>query len=252
MVASSVIMHDLFFKQDQHHTAAPLDRDTEMGLLDLADTIIAIQTEEEQLVRQNLPEKPVILVPMAVSPVVDVQPGEDATLLFVGSNTLPNIDGINWFLNDVWPFVVERYPDVYLHIAGTCCGSLRHVPANVILLGRVDDLEDVYRRAGVVISPLRSGSGLKIKLVEAMGRGKAAVVTGTTLQGVQGIVGHAVLEANTAEGFMDALTRLLHDPAERARLGGEALAVARTHFSPSACYRDLLTFVRDADHRASR
>ena len=251
-VASAVIMHDLFFKQDQHRTAAPLDRDTEMGLLDLADTIIAIQTEEEQVVRQNLPEKPVILVPMAVSPVVDVQPGEDATLLFVGSNTLPNIDGINWFLNEVWPFVFERHPDVYLHVAGTCCGSLRHVPANVILLGRVDDLEDIYRRAGIVISPLRSGSGLKIKLVEAMGRGKAAVVTGTTLQGVQGVVGHAVLEANTAEGFMDALTRLLHDPTERARLGGEALAVARTHFSPSACYRDLLTFVRDANHRASR
>ena len=250
--SSAVIMHDLFFKQDQRRTAAPVDRDTEMGLLDLADMVIAIQTDEEQVVRQNLPEKPVILVPMAVSPVTDVQPGKDATLLFVGSNTTPNIDGINWFLTDVWPSVLELHPDAHLHIAGTCCGSLAHVPANVILLGRVDDLEEAYGHAGVVISPLRSGSGLKIKLIEAMGRGKAAVVTGTTLQGVHHLVGHAVMEANTAEEFVRAIGGLLHDPVERARLGGEALVIATTHFSPSACYRDLLTFVRSADEYRSR
>ena len=251
-IPSAVVMHDLFFKQDRHRTAAPLDRNTEMELLDLADTLIAIQTEEEQIVRQSLPEKQVILVPMAVSPVTDVQPGKDATLLFVGSNTMPNIDGINWFLADIWPSLLERHPNAHLHIAGTCCGNLIQVPANVVLLGRVDHLEEIYDQAGVVISPLRSGSGLKIKLVEALGRGKAVVVTATTLQGVQDVVGQAVVEANTADDFVNALARLLHDPVERARLGNAALAVAATHFSPAACYRDLLTFAHDACSDSSR
>ena len=251
-IPSAVIMHDLFFRQDRHRTAAPLDRDTEMELLGLADMIIAIQAEEEQIVRQSLPEKQVILAPMAILPATEAQPGKNGTLLFVGSNTIPNLDGINWFLTDIWPPLLERYPDAHLHIAGTCCGSLIQVPANVVLLGRVDDLEEAYDQAGVVISPLRSGSGLKIKLVEALGQGKAAVVTATTLQGVQDVVGDAVVEANTAEDFVNALARLLHDPVERIRLGNAALTAAATHFSPTACYRDLLAFARDAGDRLVR
>ncbi len=245
---SAVVMHDLFFSQDPDRTVVLLDRDNEMALLDQADAVIAIQAEEGGTVSRLLPHKQVILAPMAVAAVAGPQPGEDDTVLFVGSNTLPNIDGIAWFLREVWPALLDRRPRMQLQIAGTCCGGLQAVPRNVVLLGRVDDLDGVYRDAGVVISPLRLGSGLKIKLVEAMGRGKAVIATETTLQGVGGQVEGAVLRADTPAEFLAAFERLL-DGTARSQLGAHALDAAHRHFSSAACHGGLLDFVDRAGPR---
>ena len=239
---SAVVMHDLFFSQDPDRTVVVLDRDNEMALLDQADAVIAIQADEGGTVSRLLPHKQVILAPMAVAAVAGPQPGEDDTVLFVGSNTVPNIDGIAWFLREVWPALLERRPQMQMQIAGTCCGGLPALPRNVVLLGRVDDLEQVYRRAGIVISPLRLGSGLKIKLVEAMGRGKAVIATQTTLQGVGEQVEGAVLRADTPAEFLAAFERLL-DGTARSHLGARALDAAHRHFSPAACHGGLLDFV---------
>ena len=245
---SAVVMHDLFFSQDPDRTVVLLDRDDEMALLDQADAVIAIQADEGNTVSRLLPHKQVILAPMAVAAVAGPQPGEDDTVLFVGSNTLPNIDGIAWFLREVWPTLLDRRPRMQMQIAGTCCGSLQAVPRNVVLLGRVDDLDGVYQRAGVVISPLRLGSGLKIKLVEAMGRGKAVIATETTLQGVGEQVEGAVLRADTPAEFLAAFERLL-DGTARSQLGARALDAAHRHFSSAACHGGLLDFVGRAGPR---
>ncbi len=241
--ANAVVMHDLFSRQDASGTVVLLDHAMEMSLLDLADTVIAIQAEEEEVVRRHLPAKHTILAPMAVSPVTEAEPGDDGRILFVGSNTVPNLDGIRWFLAHVWDGVLKLCPQAVLEIAGTCCGSLADLPANVTLLGRVDDLDDAYRRAGIVISPLRLGSGLKIKLIEAIGHGKAVVATTTTLQGVHDAVSPAVMHADSVADFTDALVGSLYDRAKRLRLGRQALAVAAARFSATACYRDLLDVV---------
>ncbi len=240
---SAVVMHDLFFSQDPERRIVRLDRDGEMALLDQADAVVAIQADEGGTVSRLLPHRPVILAPMAVSPVAGPQPGEDGTVLFVGSNALPNIDGIEWFLREVWPGLLEQCSRIQLQIAGTCCGSLSGVPRNVVLLGRVDDLDEVYRRAGIVVSPLRLGSGLKIKLVEAIGHGKAVIATETTLQGISDQVAGAVVQADTAAEFHAAFARLLDDGPARLRLGAQALEAARCHFSPEACHGGLLDFV---------
>ena len=245
--ANAVVMHDLFHAQDSQRAVVSLGRADEMALLDLADAVIAIQAEEGQAVKRDLPHKHVILAPMAATPVPGAQAGDDGSLLFVGSNTLPNLDGIRWFLAEVWTRLLAIHPDAQLRVAGACCGSLSDLPPNVTLLGRIDNLEQAYARAGIVISPLRLGSGLKIKLIEAIGHGKAVIATETTLQGVRDVLGHAVIQADTVPEFIEALTPLLHDAAARSRLGDRALAVARDHFSAAACYRDLLAFVHRAE-----
>jgi succinoglycan biosynthesis protein ExoO len=112
------------------------------------------------------------------------------------------------------------------------------------MVGRVDDLTTPYASAAVVISPLRGGSGLKIKLIEALGHGKAIVATTTTLQGVTDIVGSAVIVADDAQAFAEAIATLLKDAALRASFGARALAVVRDHFSPEACYADVVAHFR--------
>jgi succinoglycan biosynthesis protein ExoO len=157
-------------------------------------------------------------------------------MVFVGSNTAPNVVGLNWFVSEVWPRVAASRPNATLKIAGSVARALSNLPAKVECLGVVPDLKPVYEAAGVVVSPLTVGSGLKIKLVEAMGEGKAIVATSVSVQGIAGEVSGAVLVEDDPAAFAGALVALLGDRARRAELGRASLAIARSHFAAGACY----------------
>ncbi|MGH6958583.1 MAG: glycosyltransferase, partial [Caulobacteraceae bacterium] len=104
-------------------------------------------------------------------------------------------------------------------------------PEGVRYLGFVDRLDPLYADAGVVISPLTGGSGLKIKLIEALAHGKACVATSVTLQGVEEEAAHAVAVADTPEAFASSVVELLSSEPRRIELGRRALAVVRASFS---------------------
>jgi succinoglycan biosynthesis protein ExoO len=186
-----------------------------------------------------------ILAPMAVRPVDQIQLGDAGQLLFVGSNTAPNVEGLRWFLECVWPDILLQEPQTRLDVVGTVCAAVSANPKGVTLRGLVDDLAPFYASAGIVISPLRQGSGLKIKLVEALRFGKAAVVTSTTLQGVEAMLGAAVRRADTPEAFCDAIVHLQRDPAARAVLAQAALDAAVQFLSPEVCHADFRNWLQE-------
>ena len=246
---SAVVMHDLFSSRPAQFgpvgaedSVAVVSAEAEMAMLGRADAVIAIQDSEAAEVRRHLPDTTVLVAPMAIEPVAAPQLGNDSEILFVGSNTSPNVDALRWFFRDIWPQIRTRRPTAQLYVAGTVANSFTSVPPGVDMLGRVDDIAALYARAGVVISPLRAGSGLKIKLVEALGHGKAVVATSTTLQGVEEIVRPAIDLADRAEDFAAAVVALLGDPELRRRRCLAALATARAHFSQEACYAPVLAF----------
>jgi succinoglycan biosynthesis protein ExoO len=90
---------------------------------------------------------------------------------------------------------------------------------------------------------LRVGSGLKIKLIEALGQGKALVGTSKTLQGVQNLLASSVRIENTAEGFAVAVATLLGNVAARSELAARGLEVVARHFSAEACYSEFVNEV---------
>jgi succinoglycan biosynthesis protein ExoO len=110
------------------------------------------------------------------------------------------------------------------------------MPAGIRLLNVVESLEDLYATASVVVSPLRVGSGLKIKLIEALSKGKAVVATSTTLQGVADIVAGCVRVADSAPIFASMVTDLLADEGNRAELGARGIAAVSKHFAPEGAY----------------
>jgi succinoglycan biosynthesis protein ExoO len=185
---------------------------------------------------------------MAVPAESDPQPGSSRSILFVGSNTAPNTLGLRWFLDRAWSDVKRQVPDATLLVAGGVGRNLPSPPEGVELLGPVDDLGALYREAGVVISPLNVGSGLKIKLIEALGRGKAVVATSPTVEGVENIVGSAVAVTDDPAEFASAIARLLGNKVLRGEKGLNALEIARRYFSPAACYAEILDFAGPPVH----
>jgi succinoglycan biosynthesis protein ExoO len=257
--ASAVVMHDLFSSRPAAFASigtpdsvATLGEAAEASLLARAGLVIAIQSEEATAARRILPRTSTVLVaPMAIESVATAQSGEGGGLLFVGSAAAANIDGMNWFLAEIWPLIRARYADTQLIVAGAVCARLS-VPAGqhgVNLLGRVPDLAPLYRRADVVISPLRVGSGLKIKLVEALAHGKPVVATTVTAQGVAHLLTGAVALADRPRDFAEQVLDLLAKPQLRAMRAEAALAVARRSFSARTAYAGVVDHLR-AQHVA--
>ena len=249
---SIVIMHDLFSARapqfaslNQSDSAARLSAAEEMALLSAADLIVAIQEEEAATVRKWLPGKRVVVAPMAVQPVTHPYPGNSDTILFVGSNTAPNIDGLRCFISEAWPRITRQRPSSRLLVAGSVVWSYAPQVAGVRYLGVLPNLDDPYRRAGVVISPLRVGSGLKVKLLEALSWGKAVVATSVTTQGIGPLLDKAIVIADDPEDFAFNVVALMNDEEERGRYGAQALQAASRHFGEDTCYEGILSFITD-------
>ena len=242
-----VVMHDLMSarvrdaaKADDAYELSAAD---EFHLLGQADVAVAIQEEEGRAVRAALPSLDVVIAPHAAAIGADAQPGDDDTLLFVGSNTPPNVTALEHFFANTWPLIRACGRQAKLIVAGSVNRAFVSCPDGVTFAGVVPDLGPLYRDAGVVISPLVTGSGLKIKLIEAMAAGKAVVGTNITAQGVHRLVADAIVIEDDPERFADATVRLMNDHRSRRALGARALDCARRHFSPEACFRDLVAAV---------
>ena len=139
--------------------------------------------------------------------------------------------------------IQQSRPNASLYIAGSVCDTLGHMPAAIKLLNVVESLEDLYAMASVVISPLRAGSGLKIKLIEALSKGKAVVATSTTLQGVADMLTGCVQVADSAPIFASMVTDLLADESNRAELGANGISAISQHFAPESAYGGILAAV---------
>ncbi len=248
---SLVVMHDLFCSRTEQFdrlgaadSVAEIGPDAEMRLLGMAEAVVAIQPEEAGAVRARLPGHTVLVAPPSVRAVASAQPGTALELLFVGTKTAPNVLGLRWFIGAVWPAIRSAVPAVRLTICGTVGSASGPLPDGVEAIGPVADLAPFYRRAAVVIAPLNAGSGLKIKLVEALGQGKAMVVTTPTLQGVGEEVRAAVAVADAPDDFAAAVIRLLGDETLRRTMGRAALAAAGRHYAADVCHSELLAFLK--------
>jgi succinoglycan biosynthesis protein ExoO len=246
---TGVIMHDLLHRRTglvREWEGKPIlpDRETETRLLARADLVVAIQKAEADEVRRLLPGKPVITVPMTATPAPRPKPGRSDRALFVGSNVQANVTGLAWMLEFAWPIVRAARSDVELIVAGSVSRGQPPVTPGVRYVGFVERLDPLYESAGVVVSPLTGGSGLKIKLIEALAHGKACVATSVTLQGVEEEAGGAVALADTPEAFAQAILDLLANETMRTDLGRKALAAVEASFGAAACQGEFVRWLK--------
>lgn len=149
----------------------------------------------------------------------------------------PNVRGMKWFLEEVAPLLHHAEVDVYS----------RQWPFDSAPKGvRYREDQPDFAEYGIFIAPIRSGSGMRIKLLEAMARGKAIVTTPLGAEGLNAIHGTHLLLANSPSEFAAAMDEL-HQSAElRTKLGSEAANHARMHFSDQSAAegiaRELATF----------
>jgi glycosyltransferase involved in cell wall biosynthesis len=244
---TAVVMHDLFSSRARQFASlgssdsvVDLTEAAECSMLARADTIVAIQREEGEFLRSRIPPRRIIVAPMAAKPVGAPQPGRSELVLFVGSSAAANLDGLSWFLESCWPEIRVQRSAMVLKVAGTVCQKVGAVPAGVKLLGLVDDLAPLYAACGLVVSPLRAGSGLKIKLIEALAHGKAVIATTVTLQGVDDTLRDCVRVADEPHDFAAAVLDLASDEQARIDMAARGLAAVTRYFSHDISYGEFV------------
>jgi succinoglycan biosynthesis protein ExoO len=219
---SLIIAHDVFFLRHRALTAAgykvlprDLPREMEASLLSSANVIAAIQPEEASLIRAMCPGKTVCVTPMPALPHprpagILRLPGR---LVFVGSAALPNLDGLRWFLADIWPRLRIWLGSITLDLVGDCGAALSHLPPGVARLGRVENLSGILHRSALAISPLRVGSGLKIKMLDYARHGLLTIATPASLQGFAASRTAPFIAAANASTFTSAIAANLQTSA---------------------------------------
>ena len=165
------------------------------------------------------------------------QPPEARRLLFIGSFAhRPNVMALEFFLREVFP----RLEDVTLHvIAGQRhqrFWDLEH--AGVEVEGFVSDVRPAYQGATLVIAPLVASAGTNVKILEAMAMGKAVVSTEAGIHGLELVRGTDVVVTDSAEAMAAAITRLLDDPGERAKIEAHARQTAERVYGWDAIARE--------------
>ena len=167
------------------------------------------------------------------------------TLLFFGAiDYYPNTDAILFFLRDVFPQLLARYPDLRLHIVGRKPPEsiVAQRTTNIEVTGVVDDVRPWLERADVVIVPLRIGGGTRLKILEGMAMGKAIVSTTLGAEGIEVTPEHDVLVADDAAAFVAQIGRLLDDPGLRRRIGTSARQLVASRYSWKAAVEGLSSF----------
>jgi len=188
----------------------------EAKALNRADLITAIQNHEKRFF-EKITHKKVIQIGHILSYCPNRKTDFDKKLLFVASQNPINIDGITFFMEKVLTKLTITYPDVELVIAGQICNVL-DAGGNITLLGEFENAQQVYNEGDIVINPVRFGTGLNIKTIEALSYGKPLVTTSAGMAGLEYLRNKAFLVADTDLEFIDTLSNLMDDESWRQLL----------------------------------
>src|SRR5215472_14364018 len=157
---------------------------------------------------------------------------KDPIVLFTGSmDWQPNIDGVEYFCREIWPFVTAKIPGARFRIVGRDPHPrVRKLASQFVeVTGTVPSIVEHLREAAVLVVPLRIGGGTRIKIYEGMAMGKATVSTSVGAEGLDVQHGRDVLLGDDPVSFADAIVNLLRDGNLRRKFGGAAAATARQY-----------------------
>jgi len=191
-----------------------------------------------------------------IPPLADPAFEEDGTIVFTGGFLhSPNVEAARWLAGEIMARLRTLQPGVRLRLVGNDPrGSLRDLAASdVDVVGWVPSMGAELARAAVVVAPLRTGGGQRMKVLEAMAAGKAVVTTARGATGLLPLDGEPlpVVVAETAEEIAMATAELLRDAARRRALGARARALVTAQHGIDAyaarterAYTELLAHAR--------
>ncbi len=171
---------------------------------------------------------------------------EQKSLFYFGSlDWIPNQEGLMWFLDNVWGEIKEKHPDLILRIAGRNAPPwLKKALLNqpVEYSGEIENAENYLQHNTIMVAPLFSGSGIRVKIIEAMSYGKVIITSALGAEGINFINKKHLFIANTKQEYIHTIEYLLKNPKIIETTGKNAKLLAKQNFDIFAISLKLTEF----------
>ncbi len=227
-------------------------KEIEMELFDKTDVGHVVGSYEQKIMQKEFPDKPIRNIPLYIYDEMPERIEKDFAkrhdILFVGGfSHLPNVDAVLWFAKEIFPKLLEKYPNLVWHVVGSRApqevlelASDRIIGNNIILEGFVsdEDLGELYRKCRMVVVPLRYGAGVKGKIVEAAYYQIPVVTTSIGGEGIDETVGAFVME-DDADKLAERIGELYSDYERLREMSDAGLELTEKYFTAEAAERVL-------------
>ncbi|MBV9848276.1 MAG: glycosyltransferase [Armatimonadetes bacterium] len=221
----------------------------ELEVCRAVDQVLTVSAEDARTLHRLAPDlKNLTPVPIGVDgdyfrPVP--RSSESRTLLSIGTmDWPPNVESLLWFYGSVYPQIRAAVPDVKLNIVGADpvdkIRRLAREDKSVSVSGYVQDVRPTAADCAAFIVPLRSGSGMRVKILNAMAMALPVVSTTVGVEGIAATHRKDILVADTPDEFARECIRLLRDPERGTEIGAAARKLVEEHYSWEAIGKELL------------
>jgi glycosyltransferase involved in cell wall biosynthesis len=220
------------------------------------DTVLAVIHNDETALREAAGEPvDITVIPITVdtTEVTPVSRHADADhILHIGTMYWPpNIDAVKWFVDEIYPLIRQRRPDVAFDVVGARPPvellALNDAGLGINVTGYVEDPTPYQQCAAVMVVPLLAGGGMRVKILNAMAEGIPIVSTTLGYEGIEVTPGRDILVGDTPEAFAAEVVRVLDDPD----LGRQLAANGRKLMQERYDYRNACRPLDDVYARAA-
>ncbi|HEY6192839.1 MAG TPA: glycosyltransferase family 4 protein [Bacteroidota bacterium] len=203
------------------------------------DGVICVTEQDKMLLERLTSSTNISYLPRGVDVAEEFPPysgRESESLLFVGTfSHRPNTEAALWLAGEIFPLVLQKFPRAVLSIIGSNPPrELQELAARmpqIRILGFVDDIGSHFRTSSVFAAPLRSGGGVKVKILHAMGQGIPVVTTSVGIEGIEGMTPETALIGESAERLAGHICGLFADRERAAAAGRLGWQAMRSYYS---------------------
>jgi glycosyltransferase involved in cell wall biosynthesis len=223
-------------------------RKMELQYLNLYDAVLPITLRDDKLLKKLGCDIPSHVVPMGINAgelIPDHTMLDFPSVFHIGAlDWMPNQEGLLWFFEKVWGKILEKHPDLKFYLAGrNAPENFKVLPyPNIVYLGEVDDAYAFIRSKAVMIVPVLSGSGMRIKIIEGMALGKAIVATSIGTEGIATTHGRDILISDDPEEFSAGVCKLVENRSFCLEIGKNARNFVTAQYDNLAISSSLAAF----------
>jgi len=216
----------------------------EESLIKKFDLVVPIsEVDKKWFVDQGVEN--VFVSPTGVSRFSDFSVNEELKIGFLGSlDWEPNVEGVEWFVENVWSKVIKQLPNARFEIAGRNCPdsfSRYNSIKGIKVVGEVSDATEFIKSNTMMVVPLLSGSGMRIKIVEGLALSVPMVSTTVGCEGISVVDGQEILLADKSDKFAEKIVTLSMNNLLQENVAKQGCEFVLKNYSNKALVKTLTT-----------